>query len=169
MSIQYTVRYVCHTHICTHYLNKPQINHSDSGKNTAYVYCKVFSTILHTYSSLQLQYIFYSLFSFASNYNLIIRKYLQYKYLIYSQGIFPTDSAPAESARLRNAYESLLIEEPVFVHPSSTLAPSALRARSRSSDAAPEFLLFMELNETSKVYMRSVFINSDYSFQHLAR
>ena len=131
----------------------------------------IFYNILHTYSSLELQYIILQyLFSFASNYNLIIRKYLQYKYLIYctlySQNIVPTDSAPAERARLRNAYESLLIEEPVFVHTSSTLAPSALRARSRSSDASPEFLLF---NETSKVYMPSVFINSDYSFQHLAR
>lgn len=79
--------------------------------------------------------------------------------LLERQSIVPVGSAPGERARLRNAYESLLIEEPVFVHPNSSLALSALRSRSRSADAAPEFLLFMELNETSKVYMRCAYIH----------
>ena len=48
------------------------------------VHCTVFFYKITATSSLQLQYIILQyLFSFASNYNLIIRKYLQYKYLIY--------------------------------------------------------------------------------------
>jgi ATP-dependent RNA helicase DHX37/DHR1 len=50
-----------------------------------------------------------------------------------------------EGKELKNAYQSLLLEEPIFVHPSSVLFKEL-----------PDYVCYLEMVETNKLYMKGV-------------
>lgn len=67
------------------------------------------------------------------------------------------ESNSDEEKKLKNSYESLLLEQPMFIHPSSVLFKQV-----------PSYVCFVDIIETSKIYMRCVCaLESDWLPQFL--
>lgn len=58
---------------------------------------------------------------------------------------FDIDIDDKEKKRIKNAYQSIEVESPVFISPNSIL-----------KDQMPEYVVYQEIYETSKMYMRNV-------------
>jgi ATP-dependent RNA helicase DHX37/DHR1 len=50
-----------------------------------------------------------------------------------------------DGKQIKNAYQSLILEDPIFIHPSSVLFKEL-----------PKYVCFIEMAETSKMYMKSL-------------